>query len=184
MHGFKFVYDILYDIFTDLARRRFKCCQTGPAQMQPDLNQMQALLVPNGPGPSGSHQAVSVRYGLFWHQNMIGLQWFITLYQASRRMNSHPPSPPSSSTSSPRPSWLGSCMSDFVASLYHSTSLYLIYPEYSASSSFFKTPTMTLACAAARAAAPQQVCGLRPPQGSRCQRNWPGSPRILHFVTA
>ena len=37
------VYDILYDIFTDSAR--FKCCP-GPAQIQQDLNQMQALLVP------------------------------------------------------------------------------------------------------------------------------------------
>ena len=37
------VYDFLYDIFTYSAL--FKC-GSWPAQMQPDLNQMQALLVP------------------------------------------------------------------------------------------------------------------------------------------
>ena len=52
----------------------------------------------------------------------IGLQWFITLYQASRKMHSHPPPiTPSSSTSSPRPSWPGPCLSDFGASIYRSS---------------------------------------------------------------
>ena len=119
----------------------------------------------------------------------IGLQWFIALYQASCRMRS----PPSSLTSSPRLSSLGSCLSDYGASLYCSTSLRLIYPEYSASSVystslrlkypeysaasvFFKTPTITSACTALRPVAPQQACGLRQPQESHRQRNWPGFP--------
>ena len=48
-----FVCDIQYDIFTD--SERFKCCsrlvqmRPGPVQMQPNLNQMQALLVPCRP---------------------------------------------------------------------------------------------------------------------------------------
>ena len=106
------VHDILYDIFTDSAR--FKC-GPGPVQMQPDLNQMQALLVPY----------------------VCASPW---------------PSSPSSLTSLPRSSWLGSGLSDFRVSLYHSTSLRLMYQEYCASSTFFKTPTT--ATAARRA--PQQ----------------------------
>ena len=86
----------------------------------------------------------------------IRLQMFITLYQVSRRVHSHSPlplSPPSSSISSARSSGLGGCLSDFGARLYHwhSTSLRLMYPDYSVSSTFFfKTPTMTSECVSAR----------------------------------
>ena len=83
----------------------------------------------------------------------IGLQWFITPYQASRRMHLNPPLPPPTPLS--HSSCLGEYRSDFGARLYRSTSLRLMYTEYSASSNrlhlkFFKTPRMTSACASAR----------------------------------
>ena len=58
-----FVYDLIYDILT--GSPRFKCC-SWPAEMQQDLNQMQALLAP--------YVCLSVCPGI-----KIGLQWFITL---------------------------------------------------------------------------------------------------------
>ena len=79
----------------------------------------------------------------------IGLQWFITpsSCQASSQMHSHPAPPlqhpcrPLHHT--PPESCLGACRSDFCTRSYHSISLLLMYPEYSSSSTFPKTPTMT-----------------------------------------
>ena len=95
----------------------------------------------------------------------IGLQWIITLYQASCRMHNYAPA------SLPHPhqplchappgeSWLGSCLSDFCTSLYHSTSLCLMYPEYSESSTF-QDPDDDLCVCSSKACSAS--AGLRPP---------------------
>ena len=113
------VYDILYDIFTDSVL--FKCspglfkCGPWPVQMQPYFNQMHALLIP------------FVYLSILASKS--GCKVYYTPYQASCQMHLHPSpsSPPSSFTSSPRSSWLGECLSDFGASLYHSTRLVQAY---------------------------------------------------------
>ena len=139
-------YDILYDIFTDSAL--FKC-GPGPVQMQPRPGS-NATRFGSNVGPARPESTLpSVCLSCI----EIGLQWFITPYQASRRMHLNPPLPPPTPLS--RSSCLGEYRSDFGARLYRSTSLRLMYTEYSASSTrlhlkFFKTPRMTSACASAR----------------------------------
>ena len=135
------VYDILYDIFTDSAR--FKC-SPGPVQMQPLAGSNATRFESNARPARPLH--LSVCPGI-----EIGLQWFITPYQGSRRVHLLPP--PSSSTSSPRSFCLGACLSGFGARSYHSTSLHLMYQEHPASSTFFKTLTISSACASARPSA-------------------------------
>ena len=108
------VYDILYYIFTVSALLIFS---PGPVQMsywpvqiKPYLNQIQALLV--------SYVCLSVlatKSGC-----RLSLQWFINIRHLALCTCIPPPpwpSPPSSTTSSPRSSWLGACLSDFGASI-------------------------------------------------------------------
>ena len=89
---------------------------------------------------------------LSWHQNRVAVN-AVVYYSISGISQNALASLPSSLTSLPRPSWLGSCLSDFGASLYYPTSLRLMYPEYSASSTSRPRQWPWLAaCASARPA--------------------------------
>ena len=131
---------------TDSAR--FKCCpglskcSSRQVQMQPYLNQIQALLVP--------YVCLSVLAS-----TRVAMVYFSISGISQNALASPPPlhHPHRPCRHTPLPTVPRSMQIDFGARSYHSTSLRLMYSDYCASSTFFKTLIMALACTSARPAA-------------------------------
>ena len=119
------VYDILYDIFTYSARFP---CGPGPVSMRPGPRAgSNATRFESNAGGPACPLRLSQCLPRFWHQNRVA----VVYYTISGTECTSPPGPPLSPIlidcfATPLLLGLGSCLSDFGASLYHSTSLRLI----------------------------------------------------------